>query len=175
MRMCVPYMRIVRAMLASPVLLGAFAIGVWADVIYVPGDHPTISAAATAAIDGDEIVVAPGSYLAEDVDLRGKFVTLRSSGGHNVTSVIGPVRYGGRGGVYEGFRGGLRMTGELAGTVTAGSISGGLELAGDLTGSVTAGTINGVLSNGAGPHTGSITMNGAGPHGGGLGERAACY
>ena len=50
--------------------------------------------------------------------------------------------------------------------VTPLSVGGGLRMTGDLMGTVTAGTINGVLSTDAGPHTGDIAPAGAGPHGG---------
>jgi hypothetical protein len=33
-----------------------------ADIIHVPDDYPTIQAALSAATDGDEVVVAPGTY-----------------------------------------------------------------------------------------------------------------
>ena len=34
-----------------------------ADIINVPGDHASIQAAINAAVNGDEIIVAPGTYL----------------------------------------------------------------------------------------------------------------
>lgn len=59
-----------------------------ADVITVPGDHDTIQAAISAAADGDEIVVSPGTY-AETLTLLGKEVVLRSSDGAEVTILDG--------------------------------------------------------------------------------------
>ena len=47
-----------------------------ADTIHVPGDWLTIQQAMVAAVDGDEIVVAPGDYN-ELVDFLGKAVLLR--------------------------------------------------------------------------------------------------
>lgn len=46
----------------------------------------SIQAAIDAAADGDEIVVAPGTYY-EAIDLLGKPIHLRSSGGHDVTTI----------------------------------------------------------------------------------------
>ena len=64
-----------------------------ADVINVPADYPTIQEAIDASSDGDEIVVAPGTYTsthpAHVVDLKGKAIDLRSSGGPNVTFIDG--------------------------------------------------------------------------------------
>ena len=58
-----------------------------ADIINVgPGD--SIQAAIVAAVDGDEIVVAPGTYF-ETINFIGKAVTLRSSGGAEVTTIDG--------------------------------------------------------------------------------------
>ncbi len=60
---------------------------VWADVLRVPGDYVTIQEALDAAAEaGDEIIVAPGRY-AETINLLGKEIVLRSSGGPDVTSI----------------------------------------------------------------------------------------
>jgi len=72
-------------------LLGVlFGLGLqtslWGDVINVPGDQPSIQAAIDAAADGDEILVAPGTYF-ETIDLLGKGVRLRSSAGRDVTTI----------------------------------------------------------------------------------------
>ncbi len=57
-----------------------------AGIIIVPGDFPTIANAITAAMNGDEIVVGPGTYN-EQVNFMGKAVTLRSSDGPEVTTI----------------------------------------------------------------------------------------
>ena len=51
------------------------------DILYL-----TIQGALDAALDGDEIVVGPGTYR-ETIDFLGKPVTLRSSGGPDVTAI----------------------------------------------------------------------------------------
>lgn len=54
----------------------------------VPDDLPAIQDALDAAVDGDVILVKPGSYL-ENIDFSGKAVTLRSSQGPAVTTIDG--------------------------------------------------------------------------------------
>jgi hypothetical protein len=43
----------------------------------VPTDYPTIQAAVDASVDGDTVLVDPGTYV-ESVNLRGKAITVRS-------------------------------------------------------------------------------------------------
>jgi hypothetical protein len=74
-----------------PALLILFALlpqTIHAAVLHVPNGFGTIQAAVVAAIDGDEIVVAPGTYH-EAVTLLGKKITLRSSDGPDVTILDG--------------------------------------------------------------------------------------
>ncbi|MGK2856267.1 MAG: PA domain-containing protein, partial [Thermoanaerobaculia bacterium] len=54
----------------------------------VPTVFATIQAAVDAAADGEHVVVAPGTYQ-ESIDLRGKKITLRSSGGAEATILDG--------------------------------------------------------------------------------------
>lgn len=60
-----------------------------AAVINVPGDQPTIAAAIAAAVSGDEIVVAPGTYFESGLNPLGKNILIRSSGGAAVTTING--------------------------------------------------------------------------------------
>jgi len=58
-----------------------------AATVNVPGDFATIQACIDAAVSGvDECVVAPGTYH-ETIDFFGKAITLRSSGGADVTTI----------------------------------------------------------------------------------------
>ncbi len=59
-----------------------------ADIINVPADQPTIQAGIDAASNGDEVVVAPGTYN-EVINFIGKAITLRSSDGVDVTTIDG--------------------------------------------------------------------------------------
>jgi len=73
-----------RHIAAVTVLLAAAVVPVAnAVVINVRGDQPTIQAGIDAAVNGDEVVVAPGTYV-ETINFLGKAITLRSS------DVIGP-------------------------------------------------------------------------------------
>ena len=56
--------------------------------IHVPGDHPTIQAGIDAAVDGDLVLVAPGTYM-ENIDFHGKAITLQSEAGAEVTVING--------------------------------------------------------------------------------------
>jgi nitrous oxidase accessory protein NosD len=63
-----------------------------AATINVPADHPTIQGAVVAAEDGDEVVVAPGTYTGtgdQVVDMLGKAITLRASGTPEETIIDG--------------------------------------------------------------------------------------
>ena len=53
--------------------------------IQVPADQPTIQQAIDAAVDGDVVVlVSPGTYN-ENIDFKGKAITVRSIAGPNAT------------------------------------------------------------------------------------------
>ena len=59
-----------------------------AKTIYVPDDYTTIQAAIHASVDGDAIIVRPGTYV-ENIDFLGKAVTVESSDGPSVTMIDG--------------------------------------------------------------------------------------
>jgi hypothetical protein len=101
-------------------------------VITVPGDQPTIQSAVDVAAAGDTVLVAPGTYF-ENINFRGKAITVESDQGPEVTiidgnqagSVVtfssgeGPVsvlrgftlQRGNASGIYGDYGGGVRIKG----------------------------------------------------------------
>ena len=69
------------------ILIGCVSLQAAGAVINVPADYPTIQAAIDASVNGDEIIVAPGLYV-ENIVFGGKSITIRSSGGPDVTTII---------------------------------------------------------------------------------------
>ncbi len=96
--------------------------------ITVPDKYQTIQEAIDAAEDGDVIVVDIGVYK-ENIDFRGKNITLTSTDPDNPTVVDGTIIDGGRSGAVVSFRGGEGEGAILRGfTITRGNgllISGG--------------------------------------------------
>lgn len=69
-------------------MLLAIPVTAWSITIHVPSDYPTIQEAIDAAAYGDIIVVAPGTYI-ENIDFKGKGITLQSSHGPRSTVIDG--------------------------------------------------------------------------------------
>jgi parallel beta-helix repeat protein len=110
------------SIVATLVLVGTS----FAATINVPADYTTIQAAVDAASNGDEILVAPGTYTGtgdQVVDMLGKAITLRASGTPEQTIIDGEgarlviACHGGEGTdtVIEGF------------TITGGNFGGGID------------------------------------------------
>jgi PKD repeat protein len=57
-------------------------------VLNVPGTYPTIQAAIDASANGDTVVVAPGTYF-ENIDFKGKLITVQSAQGPSGTTIDG--------------------------------------------------------------------------------------
>ena len=62
-----------------------------AATIQVPLDAPTIQGAIDVAVDGDTVLVAPGTYV-ENIDFLGKAITVQSQAGPEVTIIDGGER-----------------------------------------------------------------------------------
>jgi len=75
--------------LISPVLLAFVAATLsQASVIHVPTDQPTIQAGIDAAVDGDTVIVDPGTYF-ENIIFYGKAITVSSASGAAATIIDG--------------------------------------------------------------------------------------
>ncbi len=109
------------------------------------GDYTTIQAAVNAATDGDEILVAPGTYTSSDyyvVNMKGKPITIRATGtpeetildGEDARHVVRCVNGEGPDTIIEGFTitggsghydGGCISCGSSSPTITGCTITGG--------------------------------------------------
>ena len=56
--------------------------------IHVPADQPTIQAGINAAVEGDTVMVSPGTYY-ENINFNGKAITVRSAVGPAATIIDG--------------------------------------------------------------------------------------
>ncbi len=72
----------------------AFVTTARADIINVPRDFPTIQEAIDAALDGDEVVVAPGEYF-ENINFLAKAITVRSTDPTDPATVVSTIINGG--------------------------------------------------------------------------------
>jgi len=74
--------------LTTLIFLFAISLDSYSATIEVPKDYSTIQAAIDAAVSDDTVLVAPGTYV-ENINFRGKAITLTSSGGPNNTFIDG--------------------------------------------------------------------------------------
>ena len=75
-------------LLLSLVCIGAIPSQLEAVTIRVPTNFPTIQGAINAAVDGDTVLVAPGTYV-ENINFNGKAITVTSEQGPEVTIIDG--------------------------------------------------------------------------------------
>ena len=74
-------------------LLAGFSSTVLAGTtIHVPADQPTIQAGINAAVNGDTVLVSPGTYY-ENINFNGKAITVKSASGPAATIIDGSNGY----------------------------------------------------------------------------------
>ena len=77
-------------------VIGGLVVGLPAEAVerHVPSGYPTIQSAIDACVDGDEVVIAPGTYRGEgnrDLDYAGRAITVRSTDPNDPTVVAATV------------------------------------------------------------------------------------
>ncbi|MFH1146669.1 MAG: Calx-beta domain-containing protein [Pseudomonadota bacterium] len=109
------YLKFLLVLLVT-VLMGAGAGGssVLAANLDVPGDFSTIQAAVDASVDGDVVIVAPGTYT-ENIDFLGKAIAVRSAQPNNPAIADATVIDGGGVGAAVTFKGGEGVSSVLNG------------------------------------------------------------
>ena len=75
-------------LLSLTIVVSATRTNLFATTIKVPADQPTIQAGINVATTGDVVLVSPGTYT-ENINFKGKAITVESSGGANVTIIDG--------------------------------------------------------------------------------------
>ena len=116
----------VLALLAAVGVVAPAGSAAAATVIRVPANQPTIQAAITASVDGDTILVAPGTYTGS-VNFGGKDVEVRAEQGPTLTTIdAGGAAHAvvfagaeGRQAILRGFR----VTGAINGGISVDSSS----------------------------------------------------
>ncbi len=123
------------------------------DIIHVPGDQPTIQAGINAAVDGDTVLVADGTWTGpgnKNLDFRGKAITVTSENGAEFTII--DCEGNGRGFIFQSGEGEDSVVSGF--TITNGYIDGmnggGIDCWASSSPTITNCTISGNTANGGG-------------------------
>jgi hypothetical protein len=81
------FMRSVSLLLAAALLV-CFTSSLQATIIHVPTDSTTIQGGINGAVNGDTVVVHPGTYV-ENINFLGKAIVVMSQHGADVTAIDG--------------------------------------------------------------------------------------
>lgn len=84
--------------LLTVIFIAGFLSLAQAATVNVPGTYLTIQAGVDAAVDGDVVLVAPGTYT-ENIDFLGKAIIVKSDQGPEVTTIDGGGKFNGSIGV----------------------------------------------------------------------------
>jgi hypothetical protein len=174
-----------KILILTAILLVLFISILQGHIIYVPTDSSTIQSGINGAVDGDTVMVLPGTYYEHDIDFLGKAITVMSNdpldpavvastvinanaqgrvfyfhNGEDTTSVLSGFTISGG---YEANGGGIRCRLDSSPTITRNVITG--NIAGDSGGgmSVTAGACPIIAHN---VITNNSVVNAAGVGGG---------
>jgi hypothetical protein len=72
-------------------MFSCFPLIAYAKTIHVPSEKPNIQAGINAAVDGDTVLVAPGTYIGtgnRDIDFNGKAIVVMSEDGPENTIIF---------------------------------------------------------------------------------------
>jgi len=133
-----------------------FCTSAFSATIYVPDNYVTIQDAINASVNGDTVIVRPGTYV-ENIDFMGKAITVKSELGAPVTTIDGN-----QAGSVVIFQGGESKTSILDGfTITNGTGTGAYPIGGGISCVISSPTItNNIITENTADSGGGIDCDG---------------